>query len=400
MSAAAERAAPPRLARLAHADYALAPELLARVMSPALVVYEDKVQRNVERMLEHVHGDPLRWRPHLKTTKIPEVYALLVAAGLRAFKCATVREAECMLDVLAARSIENADLLIAYPLQGPAMQRAAELAERYAPVVLSVLSEDPIHAAAVPPELGVFVDVNPGMNRTGIPVTQAERIAAVARAAGDRFRGVHYYDGHIHQTTSNARRDAAHGVYRDLEALLETMAAAGITDIDVITSGTPSFQYALDYPGFADGTTPRGDGAHQISPGTVVFHDFQYDELLEDLNLEPAAVVMARVISHPCDGVITCDAGSKSIAAECGNPVGFALGHAELVGLSPSEEHLPMQVTGGGDAGPALGESLYLVPRHICPTVNLAEQALLVRANGEFEVVRVAGRAHELMLDE
>jgi D-serine deaminase-like pyridoxal phosphate-dependent protein len=117
--------------------------------------------------------------------------------------------------------------------------------------------------------------------------------------------------------------------------------------------------------------------------------------LLEDLDLVPAAVVLARVVSHPRDGVVTCDAGSKSLAAEYGNPIGFALGHPQMVGLSPSEEHLPMDVSAMGADVPALGSLLYLVPRHVCPTVNLAEQALLVRS----EVVQVAGRAHDLLID-
>lgn len=390
----------PRLSRLRAGDYALDSDALARILSPALVVYQDKVERNVARVLEYMGGDPLRWRPHLKTTKIPEVYALLVDAGLRSFKCATVREAECMLRVLAERGVEDADLLIAYPLQGPALQRAAQLASLYPDTALSVLSEDPVHATGIAPALGVYVDVNPGMNRTGIPMTQAQRIQAVVRAAGQQHRGVHFYDGHIHQESAAARRRAAHDIYAGLLILLQALEDDGLPVGDVITSGTPSFRYALDFPAFGDGRVPVGGGRHQVSPGTVVFHDFQYDEQLEDLDLEPAAVVLARVISHPCDGIVTCDAGSKSIAAECGNPVGFAVGRPDLVALSPSEEHLPLSVQGGDEARPALGECLYLVPRHVCPTVNLAEQALLVRSNGALEVVTVAGRAHPLMLEE
>ena len=181
--------------------------------------------------------------------------------------------------------------------------------------------------------------------------------------------------------------------------LLESLGAAGIHPAEVITSGTPTFRYALDFPGFAGGTVQGSNTLHRISPGTVVFHDFQYDELLEDVDLEPAAVVLARVVSHPREGLITCDAGSKSIAAECGNPVGFALGHPHMIGLPPSEEHLPMDVSTMAPSVPALGSLLYLVPRHICPSVNLAEKALLVHADGRTQVVEVAARAHDLLID-
>jgi len=304
-----------------------------------------------------------------------------------------------MLDVLAAHGTEGADLLIAYPLQGPSLQRAGALAAQFPATSLSVLSEDPAHAAAVPERLGVFVDVNPGMHRTGIPLTNSARIIAVARAAGMRLRGIHFYDGHIHDDDATSRRAAAHAAYDALLGLLETLAQAGIAPREVITSGTPTFRYALDFPGFAGGTVQGSNAVHRISPGTVVFHDLQYDELLEDVDLEPAAVVLARVVSHPREGLITCDAGSKSIAAECGNPVGFALGHPHMVGLSPSEEHLPMDVSAVASHVPVLGSMLYLVPRHICPSVNLAEKALLVRPDGRAEVVEVAGRAHDLLID-
>jgi len=392
----------PRLARLALEDYALNPALLDRLMTPALVVYEDKVQANLARMLDYVGGDPDRWRVHLKTTKIAEVYAMLVAAGLRAFKCATVREAQCMLEVLAAASVKDADLLIAYPMQGPALLRAESLARRFGDTRISVLSEDPQHVRAIPGALDVFVDVNPGMHRTGIAVDEVARIHAVAEAAGTRFRGVHFYDGHIHDTTSGERRSAAHAAYQRLLELLAQLREQGIRVDEVITSGTPTFRYALDFDGFHAGRVAGGDPEaptrHRISPGTVVFHDYQYDELLDDLDLQPAAVVLARVVSHPRQGVVTCDAGSKSVAAECGDPVAFVIGHPELLGMSPSEEHLPMS-SAAAEPLP-LGSVLYLVPRHVCPSVNLAEKALLVRSDGSTEAVAVQGRAHELLLDE
>ena len=389
----------PRLAELSVADYRLDEETLARVFSPALVVYEEKVRRNVARMIDYMDGDPSRWRPHLKTTKIPEVYAMLVDAGVRSFKCATVREAECMLGVLAEREVVGADLLIAYPMQGPAIRRASALAGQFADTAVSILSEDPSHASGIPAELGIFVDVNPGMNRTGIPLAEPERIIATARAAGSRFRGIHFYDGHIHDERAAERRVAVHGIYEALVEFLARVEAADLEVAEVITSGTPTFRYALDFPGFSGGRLPVGGGCHRVSPGTVVFHDYQYDELLEDLELEPAAVVLARVVSHPRADIATCDAGSKSIAAECGDPVGFVIGRADMVARSPSEEHLPIGMTDESAGIPPLGEALYLVPRHVCPTVNLAEQALLVNADGSSKAVKVVGRAHELLVD-
>jgi D-serine deaminase-like pyridoxal phosphate-dependent protein len=107
----------------------------------------------------------------------------------------------------------------------------------------------------------------------------------------------------------------------------------------------------------------------------------------------PAALVLTRVVSHTARDIATCDAGSKSIAAEAGVPCAFVLGDASLEALLPSEEHLPLRASG---ERPPRGATLLLVPVHVCPTVNLAEQAVLVEAGVAPRIVPVAARAHEL----
>lgn len=106
---------------------------------------------------------------------------------------------------------------------------------------------------------------------------------------------------------------------------------------------------------------------------------------------------MTCVVSHPRAGIVTCDAGHKAVSADAGLPTCVVVGHPELTPLSPSEEHLPLEVEGGA-AGPQVGEVLYLLPRHVCPTVNNFDDALLVR-NGEIESVeKVSARGHEAPL--
>ena len=386
----------PRLARFSVGDYALPVTLTDKVMSPALVMYEQRIQNNIAHMLSLMDGDPGRWRPHLKTTKTPEVYALLLKAGLRHFKCATVREARCLLSTAKAHQCNDVDLLLAYPLQGPSLAHLAQLAKEFGDAKISVLTEDPQHATQVPDILSLFVDVNPGMNRTGLRLAEPSRVGNVLRAAGPRLRGLHYYDGHVHASSAGERRKVVHALHAELLDFEAALARDGVELGELITSGTPAFQYALDFEGFSGGRSRTG-AIHRVSPGTVVFHDFQQDELLEDLTLEPAAVLLTRVISHPTEQIITCDAGSKSIAAEAGDPCAFAIGHPELTALRPSEEHLPWSVAPGHQQ-PALGELLYLVPRHICPSVNLAEQALWVGTDGNARIVDIVARGHELML--
>jgi D-serine deaminase-like pyridoxal phosphate-dependent protein len=385
-----------RLSTLNEADYALSDELVSRVMTPALIIYADKVEHNIQAMLDYMGGDASRWRPHLKTTKSPYVYGMLIDAGVRNFKCATVREARCVLDVIAERGVTDADVLIAYPLQVPALTAAGDLAIEFPETRLSVLSEDPLHIPQIPQNLGIFIDINPEMNRTGIPLNDYQSISEVAKAAGERFRGLHFYDGHIHDDNAEQRRDASHALYTQICSTIDKLAEDGFACGELITSGTPTFRYALDYPEFAGGHVGDSDVIHRVSPGTVVFHDFQYDSLLEDLALQPAAMLLSRVISHPQTDIVTCDAGSKSIASEAGHPVAFVLGHPELVATPPSEEHLPLRCTSGKK--PKRGDALLLIPKHVCPTVNLAEQALLVKSDGTTEVIEITARAHDLFV--
>jgi D-serine deaminase-like pyridoxal phosphate-dependent protein len=103
---------------------------------------------------------------------------------------------------------------------------------------------------------------------------------------------------------------------------------------------------------------------------------------------------MTRVVSHPAPGMITCDAGHKSVSADAGVPTCAVLGHPELEPLTPSEEHLPMRVAAGA-AAPAIGELLFLVPRHVCTTVNNFDHAMIVSGGNLIAVEPVSARGRE-----
>ena len=374
------------------APYRLPAGVAARLFSPALVVYLDRVRENVRSVLAHVGGRPERWRPHVKTTKIPAVWRELARAGVRHFKCATTREAEHLLRALAAEGVEDPDVLLAHPLIGPELDRLGALAREQPSASLSVLCEDPDAVERAPAELGLHVDVDPGMHRTGMSLERPDAIAAVARAAGERFRGVHFYDGHLHRGGPDERRRDVFACYDRLMDLLEHLEGEGLAVPEVTTSGTPTFLQALQYRPLAE----RAGTLHRISPGTVVYHDARSEEENAGLGLVPAALVFARVVSHPGPERVTCDAGSKSIAADAGDPCAVVLGRPELEALTPSEEHLPLRTPAG--RRPARGTELLLVPHHVCPTVNLAEQALLIEGGAVRAVVPVAARAHDLGL--
>lgn len=361
---------------------------LKDLLTPCLLIDLDRVRSNIARVLSLVGNEPERWRPHVKTTKIPEIWRELVNLGIRNFKCATTREAALLGETLTRYNAKDSDVLVAYPLVGPNLTRLGEIAKEHADIRYSVLVEDA--ATNVPTGVDIFVDINPGMNRTGVPIKETNHILEIAAAAGERFRGFHFYDGHQHDMDLKEREFAIHSGYDELLRLRTRALDAGLVVDELITSGTPALLHATRYAPLKDLNGTR----HRVSPGTVVFHDQRSEEENPELLLSPAATVLTRVVSHPTQGIVTCDAGSKAVAAEAGDPIAVILGHPDWEALTPNEEHLPIRITGDP---PARGSELILIPRHICPTVNLAETAALFEGGRLKQLVSVAARAHELL---
>jgi D-serine deaminase-like pyridoxal phosphate-dependent protein len=357
---------------------------LASLQTPALLVRLDRVRANVRRMLECVQGRPGRWRPHVKTAKIPEVLDLLLEHGVRRFKCATTREAQ----VLLGRAAEPVDLLLAMPVRGANLERAAALAAAHPRHRLSVLVEDAGHAreARRHPTLGLYVDLNSGFDRTGIPHADRARIAATVEAAGHALRGLHDYEGHVRSPDATARVGQCRAIYGELLRIASELDEQGHVVRELLTSGTPTFAHALGFEAF------RGHD-HQVCPGTVVYWDGNSARF--DLSgFAPATTVLTRVISVPAARRVTCDAGSKSVDAASGEPCAAVVGWPGLRARTPSEEHLPLDVVDGET--PAPGTLLELVPAHVCPTVNLADEAVLLERDVIIGVVPVAARGHDV----
>ena len=359
----------------------------ADVLTPALVVYPEIVASNIDVTLGLLGGAADRWRAHIKTSKLAYTLRMLVERGVRNFKCATT------LELLVACQSGAADVLIAYPVVGANARRVAEIADQFPDVRVSALAEndEQVRQWQGSP-VGIFLDINPGMNRTGIEQSAGENIVRLVRAVGDaglEFRGLHYYDGQYGGMDERDRSAAAHAGYDRLLKIVSEIRSSRTSVPEVITAGTPTSVSSLAYEGF------RGaDFLHRISPGTVVYNDASSLAELPGLGYAPAVLVMTRVVSRPRMGIVTCDAGHKSVSADAGVPTCVVVGHPELTPLGPSEEHLPMAVTAGHD-GPRVGDTLFLLPRHICPTVNNFDCALLVR-DGQIESLeRVTARGRE-----
>lgn len=351
-----------------------------RILTPALLVFPEIVEANIQATIRMMDGDADRWRPHIKTAKIASVVGRMIANGIRQFKCATT------LELLTACEAGADDVLLAFTVTGANARRVLEIAQQFPKSRISVLIESPEQAAAwIGTPIGVFIDINPGMNRTGIGQDHVRDICGLAQTLGDSFRGAHYYDGHVSATDPAA----AQAGYNQLLEIVKALTNEGHAPREVITSGTPAAPAALSHPGLR-----AGPFRHRISPGTVVYNDMSSLKQLPARGYEAAVVVLATVISHPSPNLFTCDAGHKAVSADAGVPTCEVVGHSDFAPQKPSEEHLPIAVPAGTPL-PPIGSQLYLIPRHVCPTVNNFDDALMV-VNGKVErQERVTARGHE-----
>ncbi len=358
------------------------------LFTPTLLIYSEVVRHNIQRMIAVVGGDPDHWRPHLKTVKLESMTRLMVEAGITTAKCATT------LELSMACRAGMKDVLVAYPHTGRNARRIAEIARESSSVRVSAIvdSEEQLEAwrnTAVE----LFIDINAGMNRTGMETDHLEEIAQLAsriQEAGTVFRGLHFYDGNSSEPDVIQRTKRAHDRYDQLLNAVASMKDRGIEIREIITSGTPALPCSLSY-----GRLWNSSFKHQVSPGTVVYNDASsLEQLPNEYGLEPAVLVASRVVSHPKPGVITCDAGHKSVSVDSGVPNTVVLGQPGLRALKPSEEHLPFEVVDHG-AVPRLGSILYLVPRHVCPTVNNFDSAAIIEHGNVTSVDRVTARGHE-----
>jgi D-serine deaminase-like pyridoxal phosphate-dependent protein len=177
--------------------------------------------------------------------------------------------------------------------------------------------------------------------------------------------GLHAYDGHLRDTDLAVRTGKCNEAFASVAALRDTIIGkTGITP-RIVAGGTPTFPIHSQRPDV------------ECSPGTFVYWDKGYQSILQEQPFLFAALVVSRVVSLPTADTICVDLGHKSIASESplNNRVYF-LNAPELVPAGHSEEHLILRAGAGHRY--QVGDILYGVPHHICPTVALHDRAAIV----------------------
>jgi len=340
------------------------------IISPSLVVYPDRIERNIKLMIQIAEGvDSLR--PHIKTHKIAEILEMQLKHGIYKFKCATISEA-ALLAKCGAK-----DILIAIQPVGKNVDRFFDLIEKYPDALFSTIVDNEtlitkINDTAAEKQLliSLWLDINNGMNRTGIlPDKNAVLLyEKINQSSNLDAKGLHVYDGHIQASDINLRKQICDSDFEKVLTLKEQIELLGIEVKTIVAGGTPSFPIHAKRSNV------------EVSPGTTLLWDQRYAEKFKDLKFSHAAILIGNIISKPASNLLCLNLGHKSVAAEMDFPRLEILNFQNCKQIRHSEEHLVVECNESEKY--TIGDVCYAVPMHICPTVIKYDQVLTVN-NGK-----------------
>ncbi len=362
-----------------------------RIHSPGLVIFRDLLDHNLGEMIR-IAGGAQRLRPHCKTHKIREVIQLQRDAGITRQKCATLAEAE----MLANLGVQ--DILLAYQMVGPNISRFVRLVDKCRGIRFAGLVDSPeavqelakaIEGLGGGRTIDLFIDVDPGMKRTGIlPGPDAIELYEMILASENlNVGGLHWYDGHHRQPDPVERKSAVLADWERLIRFRDQLMLSGLAVHRIVAGGTGSFPILAQV----------GEPGLELSPGTITFHDAQMIELFPEMNFRPALAILTRVISNNRQGFLTLDVGHKACAADppAGKRLAFP-GLPDAVEVQHSEEHLVIRTAASAEY--RLGDHLIAIPSHACPTSAAFEFADVIAEQRVVGRWKIAARNRELSI--
>lgn len=283
-----------------------------RLETPALVLDLDAMEHNIADLAAHAARHAYRLRPVAKIHKSIEIARRQIKAGAIGQCCATLAEAEIMVDA----GIPGVFLFTSVVTPGK-IQRLVRLAAKAPDFLLAV--DEPGNVAAIGEaakaagaKVNMLVDLEAGARRTGIADADAALALAqqIARHPSLVFKGVQGYDGSLQATPSYAERRAAQAKRAELvRGIVERFARAGLNCEIVTGGGTGSHAIDAEQRVFTE-----------VQAGTYIFMDMNYATTEfregEPRPFRPALFVRTSVVSAAQPGFVITDAGLKEFARE------------------------------------------------------------------------------------
>jgi D-serine deaminase-like pyridoxal phosphate-dependent protein len=156
----------------------------------------------------------------------------------------------------------------------------------------------------------------------------------------------------------------AAAAFAGADGLKRALVAEGLPVPRMVAGGTPTFAIHAK----------RED--LECSPGTCVFWDHSYGTKFADLQFLPAALLVTRVVSRPAANRVCLDLGFKAVSPDNPDPRVHLLDLPDARAVVHSEEHLAVESQAAANL--AVGDVVYGVPFHICPTCALYSEAVTI----------------------
>ena len=343
----------------------------SKILTPGLIVFPERIEHNIKSMIS-ISGDVNRLIPHVKTYKMPSVVKLQMDYGIKEFKCATFGE----LEMLISCKVKHI-LLAIQPTKEKAI-RFLNLQKKYPKIKFSTLVDniDSLKlfsslSKATDIRMNLWLDINNGMNRTGIIPDKALGLCLeLFEDQNLKFNGLHVYDGHIRHSSLSKRLNQCNLDFEKVEQLVAQIKNKMGKLPQIITGGTPSF-----YPHSLR-------KKNLLSPGTTLLWDLGYQKIWKESPFLYAAVLVTRLISKPAPNIYCFDLGHKAVSSEMPLPRMEIFGLEEALHKSQSEEHLIVEYKRHKNLN--IGDLFYAIPYHICPTVAKYNKSYVV-INGEIQ---------------
>lgn len=346
--------------------------------TPLLWVDLELMEQNIQKLASHFKTAQVDWRPHMKGVKIPAIAHKLIAAGAIGITCAKLAEAE----VMVAAGIN--DILIANQIVGKIKGRRLANLCKQAAVKVAVdcaYNVAELGQAAVEKgvEIGVLVEVDSGMQRTGTqPGAEAVALSKIVdQTEGLIYLGLMAWEGHTlgHKDEAVKREE----IKKSVGLLAETAVLCREAGLNVsIVSGGGSGTYRI---------TPFLDGITEMQAGGALFSDMAYQSW--GVQTTHSLFVRTQVTSRPTPTRIIFDAGFKAMPVWIAQPQPIGIDHVKS--HSASAEHGVMMLHEPNDTL-QVGDKVDFVVGYTDATLFLHDRLYGLR-NDVVEVVwEIAGR--------
>ena len=349
---------------------------LAAIDTPAALIERTRMQRNIERMQQHMNELGVRFRPHVKTSKCIEVAKAQREAGAQGITVSTLKEAGQFF------AEGFTDILYAVGMAPHRLPHALELRRRGC--ALGILT-DSVASAKTIAEFGrengeafdVLIEVDTDGHRSGIKPEEDAliEVGRVLHEGGMRLGGVMTHAGSSYELdTPEALKAMAEQERSGCVRAAQRLREAGLP-CPVVSVGSTPTALAAD----------ALDGVTEVRAGVYVFFDLVMRNVGVCTEADIALSVLTTVIGHQADkGWAIVDAGWMAMSRDRGTQKqkrdfgygqvcdleGRVLGGYVLGGAN--QEHGILSREGEPDmdieARFPIGTRLRILPNHACAT--------------------------------